>query len=140
RPEVFPDADPSAPRSARALVRRAREMPAEARREGVDWRAAVDYIRRRTAEVWRALSTVERGRLMRHAVSAWETHRYLMPPASHRRIQELKAAGRLMHVQAEVLGTVPGGVRIRSSDRRERELPADVVINASGFDRSYGRA
>jgi len=140
RPEFRPEVDPPTPRTARALMRLAREVAAEAIHRGVDWRSAVDYVRQRTPELWRALSQTERARLMRHAMPAWETHRYLMPPSSHRRIEAWKAQGRLQHLRCEVLGIADGAVRVREEASGVRDIPADVIVNATGFDRSFEQA
>lgn len=139
RPEFTPAAELPNVQTARALVQRARQLVHEATAELMDWRPAIDHLRRSGVGIWRALSPAERARLRRHARSLWEIHRYMMPPVAHRRIAALKDAGRFTHVRAEVMGIVPGGVRVKAKGAIV-DLPADVVVNASGFDTSYGTA
>jgi uncharacterized NAD(P)/FAD-binding protein YdhS len=47
---------------------------------GDDWRARVDSLRPRTAELWRGLSPTEQRRFMRHARPWWDVHRHRIAP------------------------------------------------------------
>lgn len=137
RAEFTPDEEGPPPATARQLVRRVRAWAADTVAQGGRWISCVDHVIRHTPALWRALSPIERSRLRRHARSLWEIHRYKMPPAAHRRIEGLIAAGRFTHLKAKVLGIVRGGVQVRETNG-VRTVPADIVINASGFDATYG--
>lgn len=139
RPEFSPSEELPTTLTARELVSLARKWAAEAAAESGDWRPSVDCLRRSVSLLWGALSPIERRRLRRHARSLWEIHRYLMPPAAHRRIEALIASERFAHLRGKVLGTTARGLRIHTS-RGFQEIPADIVINASGFDTSYRTA
>jgi uncharacterized NAD(P)/FAD-binding protein YdhS len=139
RPDFSPtDALPTT-LTARKLVSLARKWSAESIAENGDWRPGVDYLRRNGTRLWRALPLIERRRLRRHARSLWEIHRYRMPPAAHRRIEALIASGRFAHLRGKVLGTTARGLRIDTSTGPQ-DVPADIVINATGFDTSYRTA
>lgn len=104
-----------------------------------DWRPVIDYLRRNSAAVWRLLDKSNQRRLRRHLRPFWDIHRYQMPPAAHRRIVRLMHENRLFHIRAGALRVERGGLRIVSSEG-ERLIPADVVINATGFDPTYSTA
>jgi uncharacterized NAD(P)/FAD-binding protein YdhS len=125
--------------TARKLVSLARKWSAESIAENGDWRPGVDYLRRNGTHLWRALPLIERRCLRRHARSLWEIHRYRMPPAAHRRIEALIASRRFAHLRGKVLGTTARGLRIDTSTGPQ-DVPADIVINATGFDTSYRTA
>jgi uncharacterized NAD(P)/FAD-binding protein YdhS len=137
RPFVPPQADPAM--RASALLRRVRDWARQSNRDLGDWRPAIDHARRHTTELWRALPSAERERLYRHARPLWEVHRYQMPPAAHRRLLRLGQAERLRHVCAQAIGVVETGLLVRAAGQ-PTTLPADVVINATGFDASFGTA
>lgn len=139
RPEFEPADTLPASHSARQLISMARRWAKEAEAESGDWRPATDALRRNVKQLWRALCPLERRRLRRHARSLWEIHRYLMPPAAHRRIESLIAAGRFTHLKGKVLGSTSQGLRIQTSTEI-RDVEADVIVNASGFDTSYRTA
>lgn len=139
RPEFTPANGLIAPTTARELLSTARCWSREAMLRCGDWRPSTDFIRINVREIWRALPEIERSRLRRHARSIWEVHRYLMPPVAHRRIEALAASGRFRHLRAKVTGIVPGAVRLQS-DGVARDISADVVVNASGFDTNYRTA
>ncbi len=139
RPEFTPSSPLDIPTTARQLVRNVRRWAAESIERTGHWIPCVDYVIRETPALWRALSPEERSRLRRHVRSLWEIHRYKMPPVAFRRIEALIASKRLLHLKGRVRGIVAGGVRIQAIDGL-RDVPADVVVNASGFDTTYQTA
>ena len=139
RPDFTPTDGLCTPSTARHLLAAGRGWVQEASVRCGDWRPGVDFIRLNVRSIWRALSADERKRLRRHVRSLWEIHRYQMPPAAHRRLERLAASGRFAHIRASVLGVVPGAVRVHA-DGKVQDVPADVVVNASGFDTSYRNA
>jgi uncharacterized NAD(P)/FAD-binding protein YdhS len=139
RAEYTPGDEGPPPATARQLVRTVRAWAAETVAQGGHWISSVDHVIRHTPALWRSLSPIERSRLRRHARSLWEIHRYKMPPVAHRRIEALIAAGRFTHLRAKVLGIASGGVQIQDANGVRKE-PADIIINASGFDTTYRTA
>jgi uncharacterized NAD(P)/FAD-binding protein YdhS len=139
RPEFTPAHSLVPPNTARGLLSASRRWSREAIAGSGDWRPAIDFMRINVRDIWRALPQNERNRLRRHVRSVWEVHRYLMPPTAHRRLEALTTSGRFNHLRAKVLGIVPGAVRLQSKEG-VRDISADVVVNASGFDTSYRTA
>ncbi len=139
RPDFSPAEALPTTLTAREFVALARKWAKEAVAESGDWRPSADWVRRNFPFLWRGLSPIERRRVRRHARSLWEIHRFLMPPPAHRRIEALIASGRFAHLRGKVLGTTARGLRIQTSTGFE-EVPADIVINTSGFDTSYRTA
>jgi uncharacterized NAD(P)/FAD-binding protein YdhS len=121
-----------APATAAGLVRWFRTQVAAARG---DWRVVIDAVRPHSNEIWAALPSDERARLVRHVSRYWEVHRHRVAPQVHHVIEELLADGRLTVHRGTVTGVEPTGGRTRVVIReagRERALRADWVVNCTG--------
>ncbi|MCL4069422.1 FAD/NAD(P)-binding protein [Pseudomonas sp. GX19020] len=136
--DFTPSAPPGAGRAS-AFFRHFRIMVDESLSQTGDWRPAFAFARRNSAQIWRQLNRQEQARLRRHARALWDIHRYMMPPAAWRRMQALETAGALTRVEGRALRIAAGGVVIRQAGG-EQLIPADLVINATGFDNSYQTA
>ncbi len=113
--------------TARSLLAWARE----ARAEAGDWGAVVEALRPHTDNLWGAMTTTERARLLRHIHRRWEIHRHRMAPPVADRIDAMRELGEL--------SIAPGGIRSAKTDRRgihvelaDRRLRFGAVINCTG--------
>lgn len=114
--------------SLRHLLRWARSAGRNA-----DWRAVVDSVRPFTAAIWREWTDAERARFLRHLRPWWEVHRHRIAPEVVRRLDVLKAdgrlvvrAGRIVDVEADRVG-----VRFRGAFATER-LNVAGIVNCTG--------
>lgn len=129
--------DEHAPRTVRGLLRLIRQQVADARKQGIDWRAVIDSLRPATAEIWRCLPEAERRRFLRHLRPYWEVHRHRVSPkiGALMLYQVLKddmqiITGRVVRYQ-EGPNEIEVKYRERRSGREER-LYVDRVINCTG--------
>lgn len=140
RPRAHAESGPATAKVSRPqakgshLLRAIRVRAAEA-----GWRTAIDELRPHVQDLWRAHSTTEQDRFLRHARPYWDVHRHRLAPVVDRRISELEAAGRLRFVAGELVEAAPDGngasigFRPRGGDMLER-LNVDRVINCTGPD------
>ena len=75
---------------ASALVRDVRMRAAE-----IGWRNAVDELRPFTQSLWRAASSAEKGRFLRHLRPWWDVHRHRLAPEVDARLQAMIASDQL---------------------------------------------
>jgi uncharacterized NAD(P)/FAD-binding protein YdhS len=99
------------------------------------WQDAVDALRPELAQLWQRLSPADRRQFVRHVARYWEVHRHRMPPASARKIAELRAAGRLQLIQGRVVAAAAEGPALRVSiDQGDQrfDLTAGWLVDATG--------
>jgi uncharacterized NAD(P)/FAD-binding protein YdhS len=114
------------------LIRRVRAAAAEA---PDDWQAVVDAVRPHIPGLWQMLSLDDKRLFLRHAARYWEVHRHRVPPATARRIERLRLAGRLWVRRGRVIavGEEPTGLRVRiEQGARAAEVTVGWLINATG--------
>jgi len=104
---------------------------------GGDWRAAIDALRPHTQALWRAMTTDQRRRFLRHARPWWDVRRHRMAPEVARIIDGLRAEGRLRILAGRIAGArwVNGEVQVRVRPRgaaAEEALRADHLIACTG--------
>ncbi len=125
-------------RAVRAEVRRAAA-------QGRDWRALIDSLRPRSAELWRDLDEANQRRFLRHARIFWDIHRHRVAPLGYDGARDLERrgalsrhAGRLHAVRETGGGRLE--VRFRPRGRTGFEtLTVDAIVNATGPEADYGR-
>jgi uncharacterized NAD(P)/FAD-binding protein YdhS len=81
------------------------------------------------------LSLDDKRLFLRHAARYWEVHRHRVPPATARRIERLRLAGRLWVRRGRVIavGEEPTGLRVRiEQGARAAEVTVGWLINATG--------
>ena len=106
---------------------------------GVDWRDAIDALRPRSAEFWRAWPLEERRRFVRHLRAIWDVHRHRIAPQVARRIDAAIASGRLaVHAgRVRVVGAGTDGldaeIALRGGTGR-LDGRWDAVVNCTGPD------
>lgn len=130
------DAPPS---SGAATVARAERWlkvhVARARREGADWRDALDGVRPHVQTLWRSLPEAEQARFLRERSRAWELRRHRMAPEIGERVRGLVREGRLLVRAGRALGVraLPRTVELLIDDCGEvRTLRADRVVVCAG--------
>jgi uncharacterized NAD(P)/FAD-binding protein YdhS len=114
------------------LIRRVRVATA-ASPDG--WQAVVDALRPHVPGLWQRLSSPDKRLFLRHVARYWEVHRHRMPPATARRIDQLRSAGRLSVRRGRVIAVsdTPTGLCIRiEQGTRVAEVAAGWLINATG--------
>ncbi|WP_427790473.1 FAD/NAD(P)-binding protein [Brevundimonas diminuta] len=108
------------------------------------WRGVMEGYRPITTELWRAATTAERARFLRHLRPWWDVRRHRIAPDVAQVIDELKASGRLnlMAARVETMQIDDRGaaltIRIRNGD--ERRLRADWLIDCTGPGHDAARA
>jgi uncharacterized NAD(P)/FAD-binding protein YdhS len=131
RAAVFPVPDLS-PVDLTGLIRYVRAAAADAP-DG--WQAVVDGLRPHIPGLWQQLSLPDKRLFLRHVARYWEVHRHRVPPATARRIDQLRSAGRLSVQRGRIIAVAaaPAGLSARiEQDGRVTELPAGWLINATG--------
>jgi uncharacterized NAD(P)/FAD-binding protein YdhS len=114
------------------LIRRVRVAAAESP-DG--WQAVVDALRPHVPGLWQQLSSPDKRLFLRHVARYWEVHRHRVPPATARRIDELRSAGRLSVLRGRVIAVsdTPTGLYVRiEHGARVAEVAAGWLINATG--------
>ena len=101
------------------------------------WQDVVNAVRPHIPDLWRRLPDRDKRLFVRHVARYWEVHRHRMPPATARRITELRCTGRLSVLRGQVTGVSatagPERLRIRvDQDGSVTDLPAGWLINATG--------
>jgi uncharacterized NAD(P)/FAD-binding protein YdhS len=130
------------PTTARELVARVRSAALVEVRAGRDWRAVIEGVRPRTADLWHGLSSRERRRFLRHARSAWESHRHRAPATSVAVKDEMIARGKLVVLAGRLVGANGDGdaieIRYRSRGSGATEsVRVAAVINCTGPSTDY---
>ncbi len=115
------------------IADRARRYVDAVRADAGDWRAGVDGLRFRVAELWGRLGDEDRCRFVRDHASAWNRGRHRMPPSSALAINELISERRLNVTAAQVSSVHTlggGGLRVGLDDGRQ--LDVGWVVNCTG--------
>jgi uncharacterized NAD(P)/FAD-binding protein YdhS len=85
--------------------------------------------------LWQRLPIRDKRLFLRHVARYWEVHRHRMPPATARRITELRCTGRLSVLQGRITAVAGdrAGLRVRI-DRAgtSAELTAGWLVNGTG--------
>jgi uncharacterized NAD(P)/FAD-binding protein YdhS len=99
------------------------------------WQAVVDALRPHLPGLWQRLSLPDKRLFLRHVARYWEVHRHRMPPATARRIDQLRSAGRLCVQRGRIIAVdeTPAGLCVRiEQGGRVTEVAAGWLINATG--------
>ncbi|HEY0414187.1 MAG TPA: FAD/NAD(P)-binding protein [Allosphingosinicella sp.] len=119
-----PPLDGAAPRRLLALLRHVRA--------GTPWRAAVDSLRPHSIALWQGLDEAEKRRFLRHLRPWWDVHRHRIAPPVARRIEALRAAGRLEVVAGRIAGEADGAVTIARRGGGELRRAFAAAVNCTG--------
>ena len=121
-----------APLRLAALIRDVRASAAE---YAGDWQDIVDALRPQVPRLWEQLPESDQRAFLRLAARYWEVHRHRVPPATARRADALRSAGRLSVRRGRVseASAEPGGVRVRiEASGSCTSLSAGWLINCTG--------
>ena len=95
----------------------------------------IDVLRPHVPGLWQRMPTRDKRLFLRHVARYWEVHRHRVPPATARRIAELRRTGRLSVHQGRVSSVAEQAghlrVRIEQNDTKA-ELTAGWLINGTG--------
>jgi len=100
-----------------------------------DWQAVVDALRPHVPGLWQRLSLPDKRLFLRHVARYWEVHRHRVPPATARRIDQLRSAGRLSVQRGRIIAVTetPTGLCVRIEHGGQvTEVAAGWLINATG--------
>jgi uncharacterized NAD(P)/FAD-binding protein YdhS len=125
--------------SLRQIVSLTRTYMAAVRRQGHDWRDALNALRKHVPRLWEGLAEADRRRFLRHVRTYWDVHRHRLPPQLAATLAGLMDSGRLQVHAGRVLQLVADGSRIvvhwRARAQSEvKKLCVDRVIDCSGSD------
>jgi uncharacterized NAD(P)/FAD-binding protein YdhS len=110
---------------------RLRDLVRHVRRRS-PWRAAVDSLRPHSAALWQGLSEAEKKRFLRHLRPWWDVHRHRIAPPVARRIEALRASGRLEVAAGRIGGEADGEVTIALRGGGELRRAFAGAINCTG--------
>jgi uncharacterized NAD(P)/FAD-binding protein YdhS len=128
-PPVMPDLSPV---DLPGLIRYVRAAAAQA---PDDWQAVVDALRPHVPGLWQRLSLPDKRLFLRHVARYWEVHRHRVPPATARRIDQLRSTGRLCVQRGRIIAAAdePAGLCVRIAHGGQvTEVAAGWLINATG--------
>jgi uncharacterized NAD(P)/FAD-binding protein YdhS len=99
------------------------------------WQDVMDALRPHVPGLWPRMPARDRRLFVRHVARYWEVHRHRVPPATARRITELRCTGRLSVLQGQVtkVAEEAGQVRLHvAQGGSTAELTAGWLINGTG--------
>lgn len=121
---------------ASQLLQRIRAALREAAQQNIGWHAVLDAVRLQGQDIWRALPVSERRRLVRHARSYWDVHRFRIAPQVEAVLDAAIAEGRLSIVAARLQSVRADvdGIHVVLKPRRgePKEQVFDTVIVTTG--------
>ena len=129
-PALPPPPDPGGPAEILLWLKR--------QAKSVGWRTAVDAIRPVTQTLWSSWSLKERARFLRHARPYWDVHRHRLAPEVARRLNALRAEGRLSLLRGRLIKAAPveDGLDIwwrPRGDHSLRNLKVGLLVNCTGL-------
>ena len=98
------------------------------------WPEVIDALRPHVPGLWERMPARDKRLFLRHVARYWEVHRHRTPPATARRIAELRCTGRLSVHRGSVTSVAQAGrlsVHI-DQDGTTAELTAGWLINGTG--------
>ena len=99
------------------------------------WQDVIDALRPHVPGLWQRMPTRDKRLFLRHVARYWEVHRHRVPPATARRIAELRRTGRLYVHWGSVSSVAEraGHLRVRIEQNGiKAELIAGWLINGTG--------
>ncbi|HEY3688226.1 MAG TPA: FAD/NAD(P)-binding protein [Streptosporangiaceae bacterium] len=100
-----------------------------------DWRVAMDLVRPYVPDLWRRLPDADRRIFLDRLARYWEVHRHRMPEATARRVDALRASGRLRLVTGAVRGAEMYGDAVEvtiAGPGGDHMISADWLVNCTG--------
>jgi len=123
--------------TASSLLRKIRQTIDEAGGQALTWHAVIDQLRAQGHELWRALSTVERQRVVRHLRPYWDAHRFRLAPQVEAVLNAATHEGRLEMFAASVVDARVVGEEIHCHLQRRHARETfrqrfDALVVATG--------
>ncbi len=111
----------------------------------IGWHAAIDQLRPFSQSIWRAASSDEQARFLRHLRPWWDVHRHRLAPSVSARIDLMIASGLLTVVAGKPLSYVieDGEVCVRWRRRTTDDIETirvRTVVNCTGPQGDLSRA
>ena len=100
-----------------------------------NWFDVMDALRPLVPGLWRRMPPEDKRLFLRHVARYWEVHRHLVPPATARRITELRATGRLLVHSGQIKAVTQHADRLRilaDTGADAVQFEADWLINGTG--------
>lgn len=122
-----------------------RREACEMAERGEPWQLAVDRMRSVTPSLWRALSTEQQRRFLRHLRVWWDVHRHRAAPEISERAQALQSEGKLKVLAGEIISAEKKGRlveiyhRQRGSMVRHR-IEVAAIVNCTGSNLDLTRS
>ncbi len=108
------------------------------------WRRVMEGYRSITLDLWRAATTAQRARFLRHLRPWWDVHRHRIAPEVAAELEALKAAGRLTVISGRAQSIAAGGegatLTIRTRNGATQMLSAAWLIDCTGPGHDAARA
>ncbi len=135
--EPFGDFSSEPATTSSALLRSIRQTIEDAKAQGLTWHAVLDAVRGQAFAIWRALSVVERRRIVRLARPFWDAHRFRIAPQVEDALDRAIAAGRLTIRAASLKQVVQegDGFRVTLAPRGGADIEAhdfDAIVVTTG--------
>jgi uncharacterized NAD(P)/FAD-binding protein YdhS len=99
------------------------------------WFDVMDALRPFVPALWRRLPAADKRLFLRHVARYWEVHRHLIPPATASRTTALRATGRLLVHDGQIMAVTQHGERLRilaDVGADTLQIEADWLINGTG--------
>ena len=99
------------------------------------WPDVIDALRPHVPGLWQRMPASDKRLFLRHVARYWEVHRHRAPPATARRIAELRCTGRLSVHRGSVTSVAGQARRLTvriDQDGTTAELAAGWLINGTG--------
>ena len=135
---------PTLPVTALGLLHRVRRGVATAEAAGLDWRAALDALRRELPAAWPRLPLHEQQRVVRRLRPWWDVHRFRTAPQVHAQIEDGRVAGWLQVEKGRLheirsAGTSGLAVHWSGPDGAAHRSACEVFLNCTGPEADLGR-
>lgn len=130
------------PTTARGLLQRVRQRVAQAEARGLEWRAALDGLRRALPAVWSGMPVAEQRRAVRWLRPFWDVHRFRMAPQVGHLLDAGRRDGWLRIDSGRIVAIEhTAGAFVVSAVHRGtlRTLPCDAFVNCTGPDARFDR-
>jgi uncharacterized NAD(P)/FAD-binding protein YdhS len=118
-----------------SLIELAGQIRAAVAASPEDWHAVLESMRPHVPSLWQRMPERDRRVFLARLARYWEVHRHLMPPATARRVAELRQAGKLVIHRGRIRSAEPGRAKLSvlvETDAGARQLSAHWLINATG--------
>ena len=127
------------PTTLTALMRYVRNAIAEHQQQGGHWQAVINALRPFSHAIWKALSTHDRRRFLRHVFAYWNIHRHRLPHNVALTIQQMQDDGQLKIIPGKIVELTLNdhGMTALIKQRAKKHVPpkaitAQTFINCAG--------